>query len=68
MARELLLQPLVGVVDAQLLKAVARELLKAVDVQDGDGQPAALLACMIESAITRISARRLTQQLAEPYQ
>eukprot|EP00955_Chlamydomonas_euryale_P027275 287656-Chlamydomonas_euryale.AAC.1 len=34
-ARELLLQPLVSVVDAQLLKAVGLKLLKAVDVQYG---------------------------------
>jgi hypothetical protein len=35
-ARELLLQALVRVVDAQLLEAVGRELLKAVDVEDRD--------------------------------
>ena len=35
-ARELLLQALVRVVDAQLLKAVGRELLEAVDVEDRD--------------------------------
>ena len=35
---ELLLKPLVGIVDAQLLKAVFLEALKAVDVQDAEGQ------------------------------
>ena len=39
--RELLLQALVGVVDAQLLKAVGGERLKAVDVKDRDGQATA---------------------------
>ena len=33
---ELLLQALIGQVDAQLLKAVELEALKAVDVQDAD--------------------------------
>jgi hypothetical protein len=33
---ELLLQPLIGVVDAQLLKAVLHKLLEAVNIQDGD--------------------------------
>lgn len=34
---ELLLQPLIGQVDTQLLKAVLLEALKAVDVQDANG-------------------------------
>jgi hypothetical protein len=38
---KLLLQALVGVVNAQLLKAVFGEGLKAIDVQNGDGQATA---------------------------
>ena len=34
---ELLLQPFIGQVDAQLLKAVLLEALKAIDVQDANG-------------------------------
>lgn len=34
---ELLLQPLIGQVDAELLKAVLLEALKAVDVQNANG-------------------------------
>ena len=34
---ELLLQALIGQVDAQLLKAVLLEALKPVDVQDANG-------------------------------
>ena len=34
---ELLLQPLIGQVDTQLLKAVLLEALEAVDVQDANG-------------------------------
>ena len=39
---ELLLQALVGQVDAQLLKAVFLEALKAVDIQDANGALRAL--------------------------
>ena len=39
---ELLLQPLIGQVDTQLLKAVLLEALKAVDVQDANGALRAL--------------------------
>ena len=39
---ELLLEFLVGVVDAELLKAVLLEHLKAIDVQDADGGVALL--------------------------
>ena len=39
---ELLLQALIGQVDAQLLKAVLLEALKAVDIQDADGVLATL--------------------------
>ena len=41
---ELLLQPLIGVVDAQLLKAVLLKALKAIDIQDAEGQLALALA------------------------
>lgn len=34
---ELLLQALVGQIDAQLLEAVLLEALKAIDVQDANG-------------------------------
>ena len=34
---ELLLQSLIGIVDAQLLKAVFLEALKAIDIQDAQG-------------------------------
>ena len=37
---ELLLQALVGQIDAQLLEAVLLERLKAIDVQDADRPPA----------------------------
>ncbi len=39
---ELLLQALIGQVDAQLLEAVLLEALKAVDIQDADGVLATL--------------------------
>ena len=39
---ELLLQPLIGQVDTQLLKAVLLEALKTVDVQDANGALRAL--------------------------
>ncbi len=39
---ELLLQPLIGQVDAQLLKAVLLEALKAVDIQYANGTLRAL--------------------------
>ena len=41
---ELLLKPLIGIVDAQLLEAVLLEAFKAVDVQDAEGQLALPLA------------------------
>ena len=41
---ELLLQPLVCVIDAELLEAVLRKLLEAIDVQDGDAVAAGALA------------------------
>jgi hypothetical protein len=36
---ELLLQAFIGVVDAQLLKAVPGKALEAINVQDGDAAP-----------------------------
>jgi hypothetical protein len=41
---ELLLQALIGVVNAELLKAILHEALKAVDVQDGQAGARHLLA------------------------
>ena len=41
---ELLLQALISIVDAQLLKAVIQEALKAVDIQDGQAGAGDLLA------------------------
>ena len=41
---ELLLQALIGIVDAQLLKAVLLEALKAVDVQYAQGGLSLFLA------------------------
>ena len=41
---ELLLQPLIGIVDAQLLKAVLLEALKPVDVQNAQRGLCLLLA------------------------
>lgn len=45
MPGELLLEPLVCIVDAKLFKAVAGELLKAIDVKDRYAEATALLAC-----------------------
>jgi hypothetical protein len=44
-ACELLLQALIGVVDAQLLKAVGVKRLKSIDVKDGDGQVGLDIGC-----------------------
>lgn len=47
---ELLLQALVGQVDAELLKAVLLEGLEAVDVQDADRALVAALLCAAKCA------------------
>lgn len=42
---ELLLEALIGIVDAQLFKTVLLEALKAIDVQDAERGFGLLLAC-----------------------